>query len=206
MVPPASATTKTRRVTLDWMLIVVIAMSAALVLGSTIRVGDDATARDGLRAGGLRLLGADERLVAFQDFDFAAPGWTPDTRQAPGNGDSPALGPFAGGSVRHVLPDAGGPVLRRFDLALSGDWSETGLMITLGDRAARLAADGTLTPVEGRPMPEMRAERLAGDTVRLRVSLQGAGDAPLSLSRVDSDTGDATWTLDNYIAVARPET
>lgn len=185
------------RVSVDWMLIAITAIAAILLITATIRT-DTGGGRVGVaEAGGLPVLSADQRLVAFEDFSFGATGWTGEVASRPGRAAG-VLGPVAEGDAQKsfVLPDGTRRVEITFDLHLSDGWTGEGLSIRLDDVTM---VDGyRAVAVNG---GSLRRIEEAGRT-RWSVSLRAAAADEVTL-RIGSDGRPGThWAIDNVLVVA----
>lgn len=211
-------------VTVDWMVMTVAAIALLFLIGTMIRtsVEVDPTA-DG---GGLRALGADDTLLAFQDFSFDADNWLPSTTSDDLPGLGPVLGPFSDDAVQRsfTMPTTASTAIMSFEVHMIGPWSDDGtLRIALGEVEAltlRAGADGEApvalelieqdgiavrvshTAVTPRT-PDTTLGAVADSFLVVRVQMVvDDPDGSITLRLQAEADDDAQWTLDNLSVVA----
>ena len=188
------------RISVDWSLIAITLVAVALLAATTIRIHTPPVPGQAVQTGGLNVLGADETLVAFEDFSFGAHGWTSTAARASGQGAT-VYGPFAVGAVQKTfsLPSDTAQVRVAFDLYLADDTASDGFSVRVNGRsviegAAALNASNAVVTRRG----------TAGDYA-VWISLDHPGDA-LSV-QVEAIPGpDAAWAIDNVSVVATGRT
>jgi hypothetical protein len=124
------------RVSLDWELIVVALMAAALLAGIMIRTeAPELRSQVALQVGGLSILSENETLVVFEDMSSGGGGGWSGGRP---NADHPGLGAIwladPPGDALHraiALPDGTARVLVSFDLIAIDHWPDAALMVTV---------------------------------------------------------------------------
>lgn len=214
-----------RGLTIDWMLLAVAAMAAALVAGTLIRTSTDA---DPTRSvGGLRVLGEGDVLVAYEDYSFGADGWTFPLSENVAPGIGGVLGRFADQRVERVfdLPPDARQVEATFDLILIDDWADAPLRFWVNGEVALVLTGSTregaqagielsdlpgldVTVFEDAPPRERGySSNGAADMERvftLRVLMTDPGTT-LTLTFMSEQAGpiaEASWALDNLIVIA----
>ncbi|UWQ95923.1 hypothetical protein K3728_01375 [Rhodobacteraceae bacterium M385] len=212
-------------VTIDWFVLTVACVALLFLLGTLLRTTVDP---DEISAGSFNQLAGQDTLLAYQDFNFGAPGWSPaeTSDRLPGLG--PVLGPFSDAAVQRSFAmhtDATTAQIT-FDIHLIGDWAgQGGVHISLGEEEVL-----TVNVPEGASLGEVAFDTVQTDTVNIAVrsdviqprpsetALPGTADAFASLRvrmtladpaetlvlRLNADVeGDAAqWSLDNLTVVA----
>jgi hypothetical protein len=191
------------RFSIDWSLIGAATFAAALVLGSIIRTGPEQLPGASAQAGGLQVLGANQHLVSFEDFNFGSDGWTA-TRSLPADSmASSVLGPLEGGAVGkdYLLPPGTAQVSIAFDLHLAGDWSGEGLSIVVNGEpvVADLANAGAEDREEDAATVSTRRQR--DGTFKVRIAVENPGESVSILIR-SARTAGAHYSIDNVSVVA----
>jgi len=193
-----SSSASSRHISVDWSLIAITAVAVALLVVTTIRTGPEPVPGAPIRVGGLEVLGADQTLVAFEDFSFGAQGWT---TQAASDGDSAGIfGPFYMGAIekRYVLPNGTEQVRLGFDLHLTdSDAAEAVSVHINGDPVIEAAA-----PLNG---SNAGIRRGTSGAYTVWILLDEPGDA-VSL-QVEAMSSQATsWAIDNVSVIATAPT
>jgi hypothetical protein len=177
------------RFSIDWTLIAISALAAALLLGTTIRIAPEPRPGAMADAGGLPVLGDHQRLVSFEDFSFGPRGWTAELSDR-SRGQEGVLGPFGTGAIakEYTLPPGAERVEVSFDLR--GLEARSDLSVSL---------NGTAIPLdrEGGPGAVMRGR--AGDGYAVWLALDAPGEA-LTL-RLVAGEGNRAWSVDNVSVV-----
>jgi len=213
--------------TIDWMVLAVACIALLFLLGTMFRTPIETNTTVGV--GGLRSLGPNDILLAFQDFSFDATGWTPaaTSDQLPGLG--PVLGPFTDEAVERSFAMPSDALIGHlaFDLHLIGDWIGQGeFQIALGEQeimsvrlpgpestsAEMIDIHATDVPglliFAGRSVvsPRPPAAILPGPaddftTFHIRLQVTDPGET-LVLRLMSEAEGGARWSLDNLTVVA----
>lgn len=215
-------------VSLDWELIVVGLMAAALLAGTMIRT-EPREQRS--QIGGLSILSETKTLVLFEDMSSgSAPGWSGGHR----NADHPGLGAIwradPPGDAMHrdiALPNGTVRAVVSFDLIVIDEWADDALMVAIdgteilrhGFATGPDAIRATAPPTQGTGRIALRTElgarrelgfasggpALSAQRLSVEIALP-APDARLTLTirplRAE-DAGPALpWAVDNLIVVA----
>jgi hypothetical protein len=191
-------------ITVDWTIIALSLLALALLLATTIRT-DTMRFGSATDAGaGLRILTAQERLVAFEDFSFGTHDWTV-AEATPGADTVPSLlGPFAGGTIAksYALPRGTARVTVTLDLYVADAKAAETLIVEVNG-AAVLQGLVPTTGDAGDPATMVRAPDGPGPrnpwTVRITLPQPGT-ELTLRLRDGGADAGD--WGLDNVWVVA----
>lgn len=215
-----------RRFNLDWMLVTVGLMAAALLAGSLIRTAPGgAEARFGAQMGGLRALSETERLILFEDLGTGAdPAWSSGQRQDDHAGLGAvwmAVPPDRPLQRDIALPEGLDRAVLSFDLIALNGWAGESLEVAVQGRTilrhsfsaggdARQVGDADGITLRTR-LSQPRALGLpAGGPVLTeeRLSVEIALDQPdpllrLSVTPHPSATGQvaAAWAVDNLMVI-----
>lgn len=214
-------------ISVDWMLLAVAVVVVLFCLGAFIRITSEPQMLR--QQGGLQTLGAEDKLLAFEDFNFGAEAWSQNATSDRLGGLGPVLGPFTDDTVSRTvqLPVGTQRVSVTFDVHLHGGWAAADAMqvmlgddqvltLTLADIGADQArlnvsvADGTATSVnvEQTQITTSPAEPALPSVdgaamVSLRVTLLTVpASDQLTLDLVAQVSDGASWTLDNLAVVA----
>ncbi len=169
----------------DWAIIAVGLMAVALLAGTMVRTGTQATqALFGTQVGGLRTLSETETLVVFEDHasvGSAETGWSAGLR----NADHPGLGavwlvdPADVALTRDIaLPEGTMRAILSFDLIAIDDWGLEGLSVAIGDVEV---LQHRFTSRPGLERPAAPASVNDG-TLALRARLEGPRNRGLALA------------------------
>lgn len=191
-----------RRLGLDWMLVTVLVMAAALVIGSLIRTAPD-TALDhfGTQLGGLRALDDRERLILFEDMDAQSdPSWSQGVR-------STAIGPLGAVwlatdpgqpmSRDLALPDETTGALLSLDVIAIGDWQGSRLELAL--QGQPIWQQAFMSPAGVAMANQGATGTQAGIALRTRLS------APRMLGLEATGADQMSQRLSIDIAIDRPD-
>lgn len=197
---PRISSASARHISVDWSLIAITAVAVAFLVVTTVRTAPVVEPGTPIRSGGLDVLGADETLIAFEDFSFGAQGWTattaPDFDRALG-----VFGPFEVGAVHKnfALPDDTSQVRLAFDLHLSDGQASNGFSVRVNGQSVIEGAsslDATNAVVRQRTEPGDYAVWILLDQPGNAVSLE-----------VEAIPGsDAGWAIDNVSVIASHST
>jgi hypothetical protein len=191
---PRISSASARHISVDWSLIAITVVAMALLVSTMVRTGPEHVPGTPLRSGGLEVLGADETLVAFEDFSFGAQGWTAMAERA-SVAATPVFGPFEIGTVGKdfLLPEGTARVRIGFDMHLPE--AAGGFYVRLNgqsviENAMALAASNAVVE-----------RRDGADGYTVWILLEGPGDA-VSLE-VGAEPGpNAGWAIDNVSVIA----
>ena len=214
-------------ISIDWMLLAVAVIVILFCLGAFIRITSEPQM---LRQhGGLQTLGAEDNLLAFEDFNFGTEAWSQNATSDRLGGLGPVLGPFTNDAVSRnfQLPVDTQRLRVSFDVHLHGGWAAADamrvmldedevLMLTLADIGADQArldvavAEGNATAVN---VEQTRFETRSAEPVlpgveepaiiSLRVTLLTTPSSDLLTLDLAAQVGNgASWTLDNLAVVA----
>jgi hypothetical protein len=184
-----------RQLSVDWTLIAITTVAAALLVGTMVRTGPDTVPGDPVRMGGLQVLAENEHLVSFEDFSFGAQDWD---AARPAGRMTGVLGPFAQGAVTKdfVLPADTARVEVTFDLRLTGGWTGEGLSVSVNGQP--VIEDLSLAQASG---DVVIRDRDAEGGYSVWIALDDPG-AALSLRLEATEGAGPTWMIDNVSVVA----
>jgi hypothetical protein len=191
-------------ITVDWTIIALSLVAVGLLLATTIRTDTMrfGTATDA--GAGLRILSAQERLVAFEDFSFGSHGWTV-SEAAPGAETVPSLlGPFTGGAIAktYALPRGTARVTVTLDLYVADAKTADALVVEVNGETILQGLAPTTDNAEG-PATVVRAPDGPGPRTpwTVRITLPEPG-TELTLRVRDEGMDAGAWGLDNVWVVA----
>jgi hypothetical protein len=191
-------------ITVDWTIIALSLLAIGLLFATTIRTDPTRLGTAGDAGTGLRILTAQERLVAFEDFSFGTHGWTIAGAEDAGDAVPGLLGPFRGGSISkaYVLPPGTTRASLTLDLYLPDDAAADALVIDLNGapllRGLAAPADDASGSVISVRAPDGSGPRTPW-TVRIDLPDPGA---ELKLGVQGPETDEGIWGLDNVWVVA----
>jgi hypothetical protein len=188
------------RISVDWSLIAITLVAVALLAATTIRTSTPPVPGATVQTGGLSILGTHETLIAFEDFNFGAHGWTSTAARASTQSNA-VYGPFDVGAVEktYALPSDTAQVRVAFDLHLADDDGSDGFSVRINGQSVieGAAALNTSNAVVTRRGPT--------GAYAVWIRLDQPGDA-VSL-QVEAIPGpDAAWAIDNVSVVASGRT
>lgn len=220
-----------RRVNLDWMLVTVGLMAAALVAGTLVRMAPGGSEdRFGAQMGGLRALGETERLVLFEDHSTGAdPAWSSGQRQDDHAGLGAvwmAVPPELPLQRDIVLPDGLDRAVLSFDLIALNEWAGESLEVAVqggtilrhsfsgGPDGARVQnADGITLRTRLSPPRTLGLPTGGPVLTEERLSVEIALDRPdpllrLSVTPHPGTNGQAApaWAVDNLMVIVEGAT
>lgn len=185
-----------RHISIDWSLIAITLAAALLLAATMIRTATPQEPWQSLQTGGLHVLGADETLVAFEDFSFGAQGWDGIVaRTAPDGGA--VYGPFRGGAAQKTfdLPSDTAELRIAFNLHPTDPDTRSGFTVRINGQPVIEDA----APLD--PSAARVTRRDADGSYAVRVLLDQPGDA-VSV-RIEAVPGrDAAWAIDNVSVIA----
>ncbi len=187
MVRPAS------RITLDWMLAVVIVIAIALAIGAWVRTsGDGAVPGVGPSGGGLRALAPHERLIVFEDYSYDTQGWDAAEVARPnafqGSVLTP-LDPVAGLTRAFAVPDATQRIVAMFDAIAIGDDTAPDLTFFVNEAEA----------IDGQGVRVFTEDRGQGRQRIWLIAEPRDGQVTLTLAGEEG----AAWAIDNLTLIAQ---
>lgn len=220
-----------RGFTLDWMLVTVGLMAAALLAATLIRMAPGgAEARFGTQMGGLRALGEAERLILFEDLGTGAdPAWSSGQR----HDDHAGLGavwmavPPDQPLQRDIaLPEGLDRAILSFDLIALNAWAGESLEVAVQGRAIlrqSFSAGDDLRRVQDANGIALRTRLSPPRTLGLptsgpilteeRLSVEIALDRPDPLLRLSvtpdpgtNGQGAPAWAVDNLVVIVKGAT
>lgn len=197
---PRISSASARHFSVDWSLIAITAVALALLVVTSVRTGPVLAPGAPVRSGGLEVLGANETLIAFEDFSFGAQGWTATAAQGPDRGTG-VYGPFAVGAVQKsfTLPNDTRQVRLSFDLHLAADRESPGFSVRVNGESmieGATALDASNTVVRQRADTGEYAVWILLDQPGEAVSLE-----------VEAIPGSAEgWAIDNVSVIASDRT